>query len=131
MPENNGKQNPDESYPNKYYNYVICSYGYKLVCVDDQLSKPFKSHLGQDDVHKFINNMVKESKYCSQVIKKHFNKELVITKEDDENFETSTKCWICDYTFVESNVKVRDHCHVTGKYRSAAHRDCNINVSLN
>ena len=24
-----------------------------------------------------------------------------------------------------------DHCHVTGKYRSTADRDCNINVSLN
>ena len=32
---------------------------------------------------------------------------------------------------VESDVKVRDHCHICGNIRSAAHRDCNINVSLN
>ena len=28
-------------------------------------------------------------------MKKHFNKELVLTKEDDEDFENSTKCCIC------------------------------------
>ena len=43
----------------------------------------------------------------------------------------STKCQICDNTFVEDDAKVRYLCHVTGKYRCAAHRDCNINVSLN
>ena len=53
-----------------------------------------------------------------------------MTKED-ENFESSTKFWIWDNTFVEGDVEVRDHCHVTGKYRGAAHRDCNINVGLN
>ena len=58
------------------------------------------------------------------MINKHFNKVLVMTKEDNENFESSTKCWICDNSFVESDVKVRDHCCVTGKYRGAAHVDC-------
>ena len=29
-------------------------------------------------------------------MKKHFNKELVMTKEDYEDFEKSTKCWICN-----------------------------------
>lgn len=28
-------------------------------------------------------------------MEKHFNKELVMTKEDDEKFESSTTCWIC------------------------------------
>ena len=28
------------------------------------------------------------------------------------------------------DVKVRDHCRITGKYRGSAHRDCNINVKL-
>ena len=29
VPEGNGKQNPDESYLNKYKKHVACSYGYK------------------------------------------------------------------------------------------------------
>ena len=42
-----------------------------------------------------------------------------MAKKDDENFETSMKCWICDNTFLEGNFTVKDHCQVTGKYRSA------------
>ena len=52
-------------------------------------------------------------------------------KEDNENFENSIKCWICDNDYVDNDVKVRDHWHVTGKYTCSAHRDCNINLKLN
>ena len=41
MPEENGKQNPDEPYSKKYQKYVACSYGDKLTCVDDKFSKNF------------------------------------------------------------------------------------------
>ena len=44
VPQNNGKQNPNESYTNKYQKHVACSYVYKLVCVEDKFSKPFKSY---------------------------------------------------------------------------------------
>ena len=50
------------------------------------------------------------------MIKKHFNKELVMTKKDNENFESFTKFSICDKIFVAGDVKVRDLCHVNGKY---------------
>ena len=43
----------------------------------------------------------------------------------------STKCWICDNNDIDNDVKVRDHCHITGIYRSSAHRDCNIDLKLN
>ena len=58
--------------------------------------------------------MIKESK-------------LVMTKED----KNSTKCWICDNYFVDNDVKITDHCHITGKYRGSAYRDCNINLKVN
>ena len=52
-------------------------------------------------------------------MKKHFNKELVMTNEDIENFESSRKCWICDdsfwWYFVEGDVRVIDHCQVNKK----------------
>ena len=63
-------------------------------------------------------------------MKKHFNKELVMTKQDSEDFENSAKCWICVNDYIDNDVKVIDHCHITGKYRGSAHRDCNINLKL-
>ena len=76
MPENNGKKNPEESYTSKCQKHIACSYVCKLVCVDEKFSKPFKTYLGEDSVYKFINSMFEESRYCSDVIKRHFNKEL-------------------------------------------------------
>ena len=84
VPEDNGKQNPNESYTNKYQKHIACSYGYRLVRVDDKFSKPFKSYLGEDVVYNFIISMIEESKYCSDVMKKRFNEEIVMTKEDNE-----------------------------------------------
>ena len=115
MSENNEKQNPEDSYTSKYQKYVACSYGYKLVCVDDKFSKDFKTYFGEDAVYNFIDSMIEESKYCSQVMKNHFNKELVMAREDNGNFKNSAKYWICDNDFVDNDVKVRDHCHITGK----------------
>ena len=114
VPEDNGKQNPEELYTNKYQKHVDCSCDYKLVCVDYKFSKPFKSYLGEDAICNFINGMIAESKYFTDITKNHFNRKLVMTKEDDEDFENSTECWICDNTHV-NDVKVRDHCHITGK----------------
>ena len=63
-------------------------------------------------------------------MKKHFNKVLAMTKENNKCFENSNKRQICDNEYFDGDVKVRDHCHVTKKYRGSAHRDCNINVRL-
>ena len=35
-----------------------------------------------------------------------------MNKDDNENIEVPSKCWICDNSFAEGDVKVRDHCHV-------------------
>ena len=64
-------------------------------------------------------------------MKKHFNKELMITKKGNEDFENFTKFWICGNIYVDDDVKVKDHCRMTGKYRGSAHINCNINVKLN
>ena len=131
MPEDNGKENPEGSYTKKYQKHIACSYGYKLVCVDDTFSKPFKTCLGEGSVFNFINSIIEEYKYCSAVMKKHFNRKLVMTIEDNGDFKNSTKCWICDNDYNDNNVNVRDHCHITGKYRGSAQGGCNINLKLN
>ena len=75
-PEDNEKPNPNKSYTNKYQKHVTCSYGCKLVCVDDNFSKLFKSYLGKDAVYNFISSIIEENKYFSDVMKRHLTKNL-------------------------------------------------------
>ena len=52
-------------------------------------------------------------------------------REDNEDFKNSIKCWICANHYVNNDVKVRDCCHITGKYSVSAHRELNIDLKLN
>ena len=64
-------------------------------------------------------------------MKKHFKEEHVMTKEENEEFKNSTKYWICDNDYIDNDVKLRDLCRSTGKYRGSAHRNCDINFKIN
>ena len=77
---------------NQYQKHVTCNYGHKIVCADINCSKSFNSYLGENVVCHFNYSMIEESKYCCEVLKKLFNKKLVITKEYGEDCENSTKC---------------------------------------
>ena len=51
-----------------------------------------------------------------------------MVSEEEEIYNNSHMCWICKQ---ELNMnKVRDNCHVTGKFRGAAHNKCNINLRI-
>ena len=41
-----------------------------------------------------------------------------MTKEDNEKFKSSTKYRVCDNDYVDYNVEVRDHCHITGNIKA-------------
>ena len=53
-----------------------------------------------------------------------------MSAEEKEKFQLSNSCWICNKLFDVGDKKVRDHCHITGKYRGAAHFSCNTNLKL-
>ena len=58
---------------------------------------------------------------------KNTNKNIIMTEKDEEDFSNSIICRFCE-KFFESD-KVRDHCHLTRKYRGPAHSICNFNVT--
>ena len=55
---------------------------------------------------------------------------MIISEEEEHLFQQSNSCWICTKFIDNDDEKVRDHCHVTGKFRGAAHWSCNINLQL-
>ena len=106
--------NGNSSYTKKYQNHIPCGFGYKVICVDNRFSKDVVVYRGKDCINKFITMILKEYEYCSGVIKKYFNKNLVMTLEEEEIFEIRN---------------IRDHCHILGKFRGAAHFSCNLKIS--
>ena len=51
-------------------------------------------------------------------------------EEEEYLFQESDSCGICKKIIDNDDEKVRDHCHVTGKFRGAAHNSCNVYVKL-
>ena len=126
----NDDKNNNASSTKNYQSHIPRSFTYKGVCIDDKFSKPVVLYRGKNAVNKFIGETHKEYDYCKNVTKKHFNKNLVMSAEDDKRFQSINKCWICNKLFGAADNKGRDHCHITGKYRGSAHWSCNINLKL-
>ena len=104
-----------------YHHHIPCSFAYKLVCVDDEFTKPIVVFRGENAAYEFIKAILKEFEYCKKVMKKHFNKNLIMSEEEEHLFQQSNSCWICKKLTDNDDEKVRDHCHVTGKFRGEAH----------
>ena len=47
------------------------------------------------------------------------------SREEEEEFAAATECHISQKYFTEYDVRIRDHCHITEKYRGAAHNKYN------
>ena len=53
-----------------------------------------------------------------------------MTEEEEHLFQQSNNCWISKKLIDNDDEKVREHCHITSKFRGAAHWNCNINFQL-
>ena len=125
------KDKDTTSYTEAYQTHEDCGYGYKVVCCyDDKYSKQTLIHRGENAVYKFMEKMLEEVEYCKTVIKKHFNKPLVMTEVDEQHFRIMDGCHICREKYTDKDVRVRDHCHITGKFKGSAHQECNLKLRI-
>ena len=124
----------DKSYTQAYQKHEACGFGYKVVChYDQKYSKPEVLYRGENVVQKFYQNLTEEVKYCQKIITEKAKRRLVMTKKDEEDFQNAKKCWICQRQYKPDegeNIPVRDHCHMTGKYRGSAHKNCNFKIPV-
>ena len=44
---------------------------------------------------------------------------MIKSEEGEEEFQSNNTCWICEKLIDDETV--RDHCHITGRFRDAAH----------
>ena len=116
-------------YSRRYQDHVLCSFANKLVCVDDEFTKPIVVFRGENAAYKFIEAILKEHQYCKKVMRKHFNKNLIMSEKEEEQLQSSNICSTSEKLINDDNEKVRDQCQVTGKFRGATHWSCNIQLT--
>ena len=129
----------NKSFTNQYQKHSPSGFSYLIKCFDDNLLSPKLVHYTaeslDDDVPRlFVESLEKDIKEIYNKFKKP--KKMVMTKKDKIDYYNATHCHICEEEIFEEdrddeyNKKVRDHCHLTGKYRGAAHNSCNLKFRL-
>ncbi|CAB4023342.1 Gastrula zinc finger, partial [Paramuricea clavata] len=119
----------DKSTTDLYQTHKACSFGLKTVChYDDQYSGEYISYVGEDATVVFLKTVLKESIKCREMVNKVFKKKMEITPEQEAEFWMTRNCSICGNDLGDD--RVRDHDHVTGLYRGAAHNMCNLKYRI-
>ena len=82
---------------------------------------------GPNVVKAFIECLWEEGLYIADDLQTDVG--MIFTSEDEKLFEETDQCHICEKPIWGN--KVRDHDHLTGKFRGVAHNDCNLNYRVN
>ena len=85
-----------------------------------------RSYTGKNAEQVFLKYLEEDIKMIANIPKK----EIIFGKKEKERYNEETRCWICKGEFDDKDKnkeKVKDHCHYTGRYRGAAHNECNLN----
>jgi hypothetical protein len=89
-----------------------CSYSYIKVRYDG-VSELQRIFTGKDAAQKFVIEIVKEA----ATIRKEFKNPMEmmpLTNQEQVTHDSAINCWVCQKPL--DSDKVRDHCHITGKY---------------
>ena len=122
---------PSKSYIKAYQKHMPSSFCYYIKCFDDkvysQKPKSFTAESEDDDVAQiFVDMLEKNIRRIYRKFKRP--RRMIFTEADNRMFTEATKCHICEKELGDD--RVRDHCHLSGKFRGAAHNDCNLNYKV-
>ena len=53
-----------------------------------------------------------------------------MTDDDELRFKQTNKCHICNKKCTNKDVRVRDYCHITGKFRGSADQECHLKLKI-
>ena len=97
---------------------------------DDRfLRKPVVLH-GENVAEKFLDHVMVIANGIRHFLRKKIPmKKLTVQQQRD--FRSGTKCDICSKLFQPQDKRVRDHDHLTGKYRGPTHNSCNLLYRIN
>jgi len=116
---------PRKSYTRQIAKQTPCSYCYVVVRCDGVAKAP-ALYRGENAVEHFLASLQVELVEINEVFRKPAD--MIMTANDFQSFANATDCHICGEEL--DHDKVRDHCHITGKYRGAAHKACNLRLRI-
>ena len=79
-------------YVEKYQHHIPCSFAYKVVCVDNKFSQKVVLYRGKNAAYIIIKPILEEYDFCKKMIKRHFNKHLIMSAEEEKRFQSSNSC---------------------------------------
>jgi hypothetical protein len=124
IPIETSHPNPSESYTNKMFKQEVNSYGiYVKSHYPDIYKSQYFSYIGKDAKEKFVKTIIKIYKNITYRLYLNEKKEPMLTKQEEDEFQQATSCYICEKELKEH--KIREHNHLTGEYRGAACQSCN------
>ncbi|CAC5372338.1 unnamed protein product [Mytilus coruscus] len=116
---------PDKSYTKPISKQEINSYGMYVHSDYPEIYKSQYFHYDGDDVvKKYVEKIMSIFKKVTYNIKHNIKDKPILNKYEEDEFQEATECYICGEEFEENN-KVREHDHLSGKYRGAACQSCN------
>ena len=121
-PVSKASKNSAKSYTDAYQNHEPCGFCVHIVSSDPKQRFAPIVYRGQDTVQEFIMRMKEVEEMLMEKIKAV--EPMVMTAQDEINFQCAECCCLCKKPLGKD--KVRDHDHLTGKYRGAAHSVCNM-----
>ncbi|XP_076291056.1 uncharacterized protein LOC143214203 [Lasioglossum baleicum] len=110
----------------QYQQHHAFSIGYYIHCRYDESLCEYQVYRDKAGCAAWFANRLYE---LSQKLQPLFDKTVPmnpLTEAEKLNFRTATHCHVCEKTFEENDIRVRDHCHFTGAYRGPAHNGCNL-----
>ena len=119
--------NPENSYTKQYQKHEPISFYYYIKSFDSKVYLPIKerSYTGKNAERVFLKCLEEDIKMIANIPKKG----IIFGEKEKERYNEETRCWICRGEFDDKDKnkeKVKDHCHYTGRYRGAAHNECNL-----
>lgn len=125
VPINSSSEHDTEKKPKgAYQKHIAYCIGYYFHCRHDPSQSFYKSYSGDDCIKWFIEEIYRISMTAAKQVREI--KPMKLSMLEEKSFDETTDCHICERKIETNEVKVRDHSHLTGKYRGAAHFDCNL-----
>ena len=93
-----------------------------------KVKNPLPLYRRKDCIKKFCDHIIEEIRRLYRAFPELPMNPL--TSNQNERYKKSKGCHICFRPFTLKDQKVRDHCHYTGNYRGAAHRNCNLQYKI-